>query len=224
MSVVTTLNHVIGQERAVAILKTALDAHWNEHAKSPRAFPHTLITGAGGLGKTFMAELLAQELCTKVHVELAQNLGKKGEMLGLLVMVEDEHLLFLDEIHQLSESATVCLYRALEDGFLFVTGSRKPLQLPSFTLIGATTHEYRLTTSLRDRFKILLRLTHYTEHEMTRLLGQRAYLTQVVISEACIRELAKRSRGVPRLGVRMLDAAKRMASSVGSDEILPEHI
>ena len=224
MSLVSSLNHVVGQQRAVAILKTALDAYWHDRTKTPKPFPHVLITGPGGLGKTFLSELCAKELCSKLTVELAQNICTAEKMQGLLIMLETDQILFLDEIHQITDTAAVCLYRALEEGLLFLGGNKKPIRLPPFTLFAATTHEASLQPSMRDRFSILLRLNHYTNFEMEELLSQRAERLGWRIDHECLYEIARRSRGVPRLGVRMLDAAKRSASASGSDDITQEYV
>ena len=118
----------------------------------------------------------------------------------------------------------VCLYRALEERKLFLGGNRKTITLPPFCLIGATTDEYLLTTSMRDRFKILIRLTHYNQEEMSLLIRQRAKRLGWTIDDNSVGELAKRSRGVPRLAVRLLDAAKRAASADSSDVIEAHHV
>jgi len=224
--IISSLSHVIGQTRAVNVLRTALDAYFNDRLKAgdEAALPHILMTGPGGVGKTLLAELAARDCCVKCHTELAQNVANPGQMQGLLMMLEPGDILFLDEIHQLTDTAQVCLYRAVEGGKLFLGGNRKAIALPPFCLIGATTDEYVLTTSMRDRFKILLRLTHYSDEEMTLLIRQRAKRLGWVIDEASVGELAKRSRGVPRLAVRLLDAAKRVASSESSDIIEAAHV
>ena len=121
------------------------------------------------------------------------------------MMLEPEQVLLVDEVHELSETVQVSLYRALEERKLFLGGNRKPIMLPPFTLIGATTDEYLLTPSMRDRFKILLRLTHYSDDEMSLLVSQRAKRLDWEIDSRCVAELAGRSRGVPRLAVRLLD-------------------
>ena len=225
-TIITSLNHVVGQTRAVTVLRTALDAYWHDRSKSndKESFPHLLMCGPGGTGKTLLTELIAKELCTECHVELAQNIGNIGQMQGLLMMLEPEHILLIDEIHELSETVQVSLYRALEERKLFLGGNRKPVTLPPFTLIGATTDEYLLTTSMRDRFKILLRLQHYSQDEMSLLIDQRAKRLNWEIDAASIAQLASRSRGVPRLAVRLLESAKRVASSKGLDQIKPTHV
>ena len=224
--IINSLTHVVGQQRAVTVLRTALDAYWNDRAKSgeTEAFPHTLMFGPGGTGKTLLTELIAKELCTECHVELAQNIGNIGQMQGLLMMLEAGHILLIDEIHQMNESVQVCLYRAIEEQKLFLGGNRDPIKLPAFTLIGATTDEYLLTASMRDRFKILLRLSHYSDEEMSLLIGQRARRLGWQIDPNSVDELASRSRGVPRLAVRLLDSAKRVASAKASDMIERKHV
>ena len=225
-TIITSLNHVVGQQRAVTVLRTALDAYWHDRSKvsGKEAFPHLLMCGPGGTGKTLLTELIAKELCTECHVELAQNIGNIGQMQGLLMMLEPEHILLIDEIHELSETVQVSLYRALEERKLFLGGNRKPVTLPPFTLIGATTDEYLLTTSMRDRFKILLRLQHYSQDEMSLLIEQRAKRLGWDIDTVSITQLAARARGVPRLAVRLLESAKRVASSKGLDRIEPTHV
>ncbi|HBN74926.1 MAG TPA: AAA family ATPase [Planctomycetaceae bacterium] len=224
--IITSLNHVVGQRRAVTVLRTALDAYWHDRSKSDgkEAFPHLLMSGPGGTGKTLLTELIAKELCTECHIELAQNISNIGQMQGLLMMLEPEHILLIDEFHELSETVQVSLYRAIEERKLFLGGNRKPVDLPPFTLIGATTDEYLLTTSMRDRFKILLRLQHYSDDEMLLLISQRAVRLGWEIDQKSVQELAYRSRGVLRLAVRLLDSAKRTASSKSMDRIEPEHV
>lgn len=225
--IIASLTQVIGQSRAVNVLRTALDAYFNDRFKTgvEGAMPHILMCGPGGTGKTLLAETLSREVCANnCHIELSQNIANPQQMQGLLMMLEPGDILFLDEIHELSSTVQVCLYRALEEGKLFLSGNRKTVNLPPFCLIGATTDEYLLTTSMRDRFKILIRLTHYSEEEMTLLIRQRAKRLGWAIDDTSVGELAKRSRGVPRLGVRLLDAAKRQSSADSSDVIEAGHV
>lgn len=225
--IIASLSHVVGQKRAVAVLRTALDAYWNERSKSGEedAFPHLLMCGPGGTGKTLLSELIANELCTEVSIQLAQNIGNIGQMQGLLMMLDKPgSILLIDEIHQLSDSVQVCLYRALEDRKLFLGGNRKPVVLPPFCLIGATTHEFLLTPSMRDRFRLLLRLEYYAEDEIALLITQRGKRLGWQVDADSVVELAMRSRGIPRLAVRMLEGAKRVSSAHDADIITAQHV
>jgi Holliday junction DNA helicase RuvB len=224
--IIPTLNQVVGQQRAVRVLRTALDAYWNERSKTgeENAFPHFLVVGPSGTGKTTLTELVSRELCTKVEVQLAQNLQNIQQIQGLLMMLEPGHILLIDEIHQLNDAVQTCLYRAVEDFKLFLGGNRKPVVLPPFCLAGATTHEFLLNTSMQQRFRILIRLEHLTEGEIALLIAQRAKRFGWQINAESVGELAKRSRGVPRLAVRMLEGAKRVSSAHDADIITAQHV
>lgn len=224
--IIPTLNQVVGQQRAVRVLRTAIDAYWNERSKTGEegAFPHFLVTGASGTGKTTLTELVARELCTKIEVQLALNLQSVNQVQGLLVLLEPGQILLIDEIHQLNDTVQVCLYRALEERKLFLGGNRKPIELPPFCLAGATTHEYMLNTSMQQRFRLVIRLSHYEESEIEQLIRQRAQRLGWRIDAESVAELAKRSRGVPRLAVRHLESAKRVCSAKADEIITPEHV
>lgn len=224
--IVPTLNHVIGQQRAVRVLRTALDAYFNDRAVNGAvdAFPHLLLTGPAGTGKTLLSEIVARELCTNLHTELAQNIKAPGKVHGLMLMLEPGDVLFLDELHELSPTTQVTLYRALEERMLFLGNSREAIELPPFTLIGATTDEHLLTRSMRDRFRILLRLTHYSDKETFQLVTQRAKRLGWAIHDDAVRAIAIRSRGTPRLAVRFLESSRRMASASAEEWITPEHV
>lgn len=130
----------------------------------------------------------------------------------------------MDEIHQLSSTVQVTLYRALEEGMLFLGGKKQVIQLPPFCLVGATTDEYHLTKSMRDRFRILLRLQHYSDSEMEVLIRQRAASLGWSIENEAARDLSVRCRGVPRLAVRLLESAKRVTSSESQEHITVAHV
>jgi Holliday junction DNA helicase RuvB len=221
--VVPTLDHAIGQQRTVAILRTAIDAYFHDRSKATeeQAFPHLLITGPAGTGKTLLSETVAREVACKIHTELAQNLKTPEHIHGALMMLEPGDILFLDEIHELKNQVT--LYRALEERRLFL-GKRHVVTLPAFCLIGATTDEHLLTRSMRERFRIHVRLTHYSDGEMFLLIRQRAKRLGWAIEEDAVRMLAGKSRGTPRLAVRFLESAKRQASSEATDQITAAHV
>jgi Holliday junction DNA helicase RuvB len=223
--IVPTLNHVVGQTRAVAVLQTAIDSYFYERSKVgvEQAFPHMLLTGPSGTGKTLLCEIVANELCCNLHSELAQNIRTPEHVHGSLMMLEPGDVLFYDEIHELPQKAAVTLYRALEERKLFL-GKHHVIKLPPFCLIGATTHEHLLATSCRDRFRILLRLCHYSDDEMFQLLRQRAKRLGWSIEDDATRQVASKSRGVPRLGVRLLESTKRTASADGTDTMTVDHI
>jgi len=223
--VVPTLNHVVGQGRAVAVLRTAIDAYFYERSKrgDQQTFPHTLITGPAGCGKTLLSELISRECCCTLHNELAQNLRTPEHVHGSLMMLEPGDVLFYDEIHELPQTAAVTLYRALEEGKLFL-GKHHVINLPPFCLVGATTHEFLLTKSCRDRFGIHLRVSHYTDDEMIQLVRQRAKRLGWDIEAGAVAAIGSRSRGVPRLAVRLLESAKRVASAEACEEITAAHV
>lgn len=223
--IVPTLDHVIGQTRAVSVLRTAIDAYFYERSKvgDKQAFPHTLITGPAGCGKTLLSELVARECCCTLHSELAQNVKSPEHVHASLMMLEPGDILFYDEIHELAPTAAVTLYRALEEGKLFL-GRHHVFKLPPFCLIGATTHEFLLTKSCRDRFRINLRVSHYSDEEMIQLVRQRAKRLGWMLDDDAVAAIGSRSRGVPRLAIRMLESAKRVTSSESAEQITSANV
>jgi holliday junction DNA helicase RuvB len=223
--IIPTFTQVVGQTTAVNVLRTAIDAYFYERSKvgDQLAFPHTLITGPAGCGKTLLSELVARETASKIHSELAQNVRTPEHVHASLMMLEAGDILFYDEVHALPNACQISLYRALEEGKLFI-GKKHIVKLPPFCLIGATTHEFLLTKSSRDRFRINVRVTHYSDDEMFQLIRQRAKRIGWIIEEEAVRQLSKKSRGVPRLAVRFLEATKRYASAEGTETITTAHV
>jgi Holliday junction DNA helicase RuvB len=139
------------------------------------------------------------------------------------MMLEPGDILFVDEVHELPQTVAVAIYRALEERKLFL-GKRHVVALPAFCVIGATTDEHMLHSSLKQRFRIHLRLTHCSDEEIFLLMQQRAKRLRWTIEDDAVRNLASKSRGTPRLAVRLLEAAKRQASAGGTDLITAGHV
>jgi Holliday junction DNA helicase RuvB len=222
-----TLDHVIGQKQVVRQLRTALDAHFNDRSVSAReesALPHILCVGPAGTGKSLLSQIIARELGASLHEELAQNILSPGHLHGLLMLAEPGDVIFVDEVHELPALAQTTLYRCLEERRLFLGGDRKSIVLPPFTFVAATTDQWALSKPLVDRFKLILHLTHYSDAEIASLLTQRAKRQGWHIGEAAISGLASRSRGTPRIAIRLLDAVRRTARAEGADAITADHV
>ena len=199
-------------------------------AKARReALDHLLIFGPPGLGKTTLAHLVANEMKVGLHSTSGPVLEKPGDLAALLTNLEPHDVLFVDEIHRLSPVVEEILYPAMEDHQLDIMIGEGPaarsikLDLPPFTLIGATTRAGSLTSPLRDRFGIVLRLDFYSSQDLTHIVQRSANILDVEIDDAGAAEIAKRSRGTPRISNRLLrrvrDYAQVKADGVIADEI-----
>jgi holliday junction DNA helicase RuvB len=219
---VPTINHVIGQHDAVARFKVALEASWNDATK----LPHMLFVGGPGLGKTMLAQLAAKELGVTLHERLAQVVNFVGALNGLLIQAGHKEIVFLDEIHELLPSVQTVLYRAMEGQQISVRtrdDRSVNMSLKDFSVIGATTDEYRLLGPLRDRFKVVLPFTDYDDESMTKIILQRAQLMSFNMEPEVATQIAMRSRGVPRLGIRLLESCHRYSRSRGDDKVKMSH-
>jgi len=221
-----TLGHIIGQKRACQQLKISLDSYFNQRAMTSEelAHPHTLLIGPAGCGKSMLSALIARELGANLHEELAQNIIGPGHLQGLLMMAEPGDCVFVDELHELPPMVQTTLYRALEEGRLFLGRERKPFNLPPLTFIGATTETYALAKPLRDRFKIVLQLTHYEPAELAELVRQRATALNWPVTDEAIEGIAARGRNTPRLALRLLEAARRHQVAENGAAIGKEHL
>jgi len=199
-------------------------------AKARReALDHLLIFRPPGLGKTTLAHIVANEMKVGLHSTSGPVLEKPGDLAALLTNLEPHDVLFVDEIHRLSPVVEEILYPAMEDHQLDIMIGEGPaarsikLDLPPFTLIGATTRAGSLTSPLRDRFGIVLRLDFYSSQDLTHIVQRSANILDVEIDDAGAAEIAKRSRGTPRISNRLLrrvrDYAQVKADGVIADEI-----
>lgn len=207
------MDEYIGQESVKANLRVFIQAALMR--KEP--LDHVLLYGPPGLGKTTLAGVIAAEMGSNLKITSGPAIEKPGDLAAILTNLAVNDVLFIDEIHRLNRSVEEILYPALEDYALDLMIGKGPsarsirLDLPKFTMIGATTRAGRLTSPLRDRFGIINRLEMYTEKELTRIVVRSAGILNIPIVEEAAIELAKRSRGTPRIVNRLLKRIRDFA-------------
>jgi Holliday junction DNA helicase RuvB len=203
----------IGQNKITDNLKVFISAA----LKRGEGLDHVLLTGPPGLGKTTLAHIIANEMGVKIKVTSGPVLEKPGDLAGLLTNLEEKSVLFIDEIHRLSPIVEEYLYSAMEDYKLDIMIDSGPnarsvqIKLPPYTLIGATTRAGLLTAPLRDRFGIKSRLDYYISEQLTNIVKRSANILNLKIEDDAGFELAKRSRGTPRIANRLLRRTRDFA-------------
>lgn len=207
------LDDYIGQEKAKSALKIYIEAAKQRHD----SLDHVLFYGPPGLGKTTLAGIIANEMGVNMKVTSGPAIEKPGEMAAILNNLQEGDLLFVDEIHRLNRQVEEVLYPAMEDFAIDImigkgsTARSVRLDLPHFTLVGATTRAGLLTAPLRDRFGMIHHMEFYTEDELKLIIKQSAKVLNVKIEDAGATELARRSRGTPRLANRILKRVRDFA-------------
>ena len=219
-----TLDEYIGQTKVKENMKIYIEAA----KKRNEPLDHILLYGPPGLGKTTLASIISTEMNANIRITSGPAIEKPGDLAALLTNLSPNDVLFIDEIHRLNRSVEEILYPALEDYNLDIIIGKGPsarsirLELPKFTLIGATTRAGSLTTPLRDRFGIVHRLELYDVDDLNTIVKRSAKILNVKINKKGSEEIARRSRGTPRIANRLLKRVRDYAAVLGDGNITEE--
>ena len=221
-----TFNEYIGQED----LKEKMNIFIKAAKMRNEAMDHILLYGPPGLGKTTLAGVIATEMGVNLKITTGPVLEKAGDLAAILTSLEENDILFIDEIHRLNTSVEEILYPAMEDGELDILIGKGPaarsirIELPKFTLIGATTRAGQLSTPLRDRFGVTHRMEYYKLEELKEIIRRGTGILNVKYDEDGIEEIARRSRGTPRIANRLLKRARDYALVTGNGVLDKESV
>ena len=219
-----TLDEYVGQAKAKSNLQVYIESAKLRH----EALDHVLLYGPPGLGKTTLSSIIANEMGVNIRTTSGPAIEKQGDLAAILTNLAEGDVLFIDEIHRLSRAVEEILYPAMEDYALDIIIGKGPsarsirLPIPRFTLIGATTRAGQLTTPLRDRFGVLLKLELYTPEELATIVKRSASILEIPITDDGAHSIASRSRGTPRIANRLLKRIRDFALVKGDGTITSE--
>lgn len=217
----TSLRHIIGQPKVVETLGIAIEASFAEGKR----FPDTLLTGPAGCGKTASCHVLQHELATTLHYAIGSQLNDMATMTSYLLNCKDGEILAIDEVHELDKHIQTLLFIVLDKRMLPVRGNStvQGIPLANFSMLLMTTDEYKVLTPLKDRMRLVLRFTLYTEEELAQVVQQRVIALKWDMENGLLEAIAARSKGTPRLALRILESMRRCLVAEGATKLTHAH-
>jgi Holliday junction DNA helicase RuvB len=220
----TSIRHLIGQKGVIDQVAVALDAAQMDGRK----FEHSLLVGPPGLGKSALAAIIAQEMATGFHEVLGQGIKSPADLHALLLTAKAHDIVHVDECHEMGKPFQTAMYLALDKRKIVLGGSKggspQSLPLADFTVLLSTTDEYNLLQPLRDRMRLTLRFEYYSPEDLVTVIHQRARVLGWEIHEELLPLIAQRSRGTPRLALRLLQSCRRVCRANGESVIAFAHL
>ena len=218
----SSLAHIVGQRSVIDQLRVAIDAAFEDGRK----LDSCLMVGGPGLGKSALARVISNEMATDLHEVIGQSITNHGDLNAFLLTAREKSVCHIDECHELKPALQTALYLALDQRKLFMGGGKSVQSLPiaDFTLLLSTTDEFCLLQPLRDRMRLVLRFEFYSDDELTTILKHRAKCLRWEVEDEVLPSIARRSRGTPRLALRLLQACYRVCRSGGETYITQDHL